>query len=165
MKLTMDKKLRMVKEYLNDQAAMTKLAKKYEYDLAKIKYLIKLYQMHGEAPFTEQDKRVYTREEKLEAIKIVMAGLKSARQLALEKGLPSPHVIQDWVEKFKAGGPDSIQASRGRKAYRLHADRQRFLADKELKARLTFLEAENAYLKKAYSLIHEKGRRAKKKSS
>ena len=143
----------------------SKLAKKYDYDLAKIKYLIKLYQVHGETPFTEQDKRVYSREEKLEAINIVMSGLKSARQLALEKGLPSPHVIQDWVEKFKAEGPDGIQVSRGRKAYRLHADRQKFLADKELKARLTFLEAENAYLKKAYSLIQEKGRRAKKKSS
>jgi len=79
MKLTMDKKLRMVKEYLNDQTAMTKLAKKYDYDLAKIKYLIKLYQVHGETPFTEQDKRVYSREEKLEAINIVMSGLKSAR--------------------------------------------------------------------------------------
>ena len=118
--------------------------------------------MHGEKPFLEQDKRIYTREEKLEAIKIVMSNQKSARQLALEKGMPSPHVIQDWVEKFKKDGADSIQISRGRKGYRLHADRQKYLANKELRERLAYLEAENAYLKKAYSLIQEKSRRTKK---
>ena len=142
---------------------MTKLVKKYNYDLAKLKYLVKLYQMHGEKPFLEQDKRFYTREENLESNKLVMFNQKSARQLALEKGMPSPHVIQDWVEKFKKEGADAIQVSRGRKGYRLHADRQRYLADKELRERLTYLEAENAYLKKAYSLIQEKSRRTKKK--
>ncbi|MFA5762240.1 MAG: helix-turn-helix domain-containing protein, partial [Bacilli bacterium] len=59
-------------------------------------------------------------------------------------------------------GTDAIQVSRGRKSYRLHADRQKYLANKELKARLTYLEAENAYLKKVYSLIQEKSRRTKK---
>jgi hypothetical protein len=92
-----------------------------------------------------------------------MSNQKSARQLALEKGMPSPHVIQDWVEKFKKDGADSIQISRGRKGYRLHADRQKYLANKELRERLAYLEAENAYLKKAYSLIQEKSRRTKKK--
>ena len=144
----MDKKLKMIKEYLDEQVPMTKLVKKYNYDLAKLKYLVKLYQMHGKKPFLEQDKRIYTREEKLEAIKIVMSNQKSARQLALEKGMPSPHVIQDWVEKFKKDGADSIQISRGRKGYRLHADRQKYLANKELRERLAYLEAENAYLKK-----------------
>ena len=162
MKLTMDAKLKMIKEYLDEQVPMTKLVKKYNYDLAKLKYLVKLYQLHGETPFVYQDKRIYTREEKLEAIKIVMTNQKSARQLALEKGMPSPHVIQDWVEKFKKEGTDAIQVSRGRKSYRLHADRQKYLANKELKERLTYLEAENAYLKKVYSLIQEKSRRTKK---
>ncbi len=163
MKLTMDTKPKMIKEYLDEQVPMTKLVKKYSYDLAKLKYLVKLYQMHGEKPLLEQDKRIYTREEKLGAIKIVMSNQKSARQLALEKGMPSPHVIQDWVEKFKKDGADSIQISRGRKGYRLHADRQKYLANKELRERLAYLEAENAYLKKAYSLIQEKSRRTKKK--
>ena len=93
MKLTIDTKLKMIKEYLDEQVPMTKLVKKYNYDLAKLKYLVKLYQMHGKKPFLEQDKRIYNREEKLEAIKIVMSNQKSARQLALEKGMPSPHVI------------------------------------------------------------------------
>jgi len=159
----MDTKLKMIKEYLDKQVPMTKLVKKYNYDLAKLKYLVKLYQMHGEKPFLEQDKRIYTREEKLESIKIVMSNQKSARQLALEKGMPSPHVIQDWVEKFKKEGADSIQISRGRKGYRLHADRQKYLANKELRERFAYLEAENAYLKKVYSLIQEKSRRTKKK--
>jgi len=51
MKLTMDTKLKMIKEYLDEQVPMTKLVKKCNYDLAKLKYLVKLYQMHGETPF------------------------------------------------------------------------------------------------------------------
>ena len=90
MKLTMDTKPKMIKEYLDEQVPMTKLVKKYSYDLAKLKYVVKLYQMHGEKSFLEQDKRIYTREEKLEAIKIVMSNQKSARQRAHEKGMPSP---------------------------------------------------------------------------
>ena len=68
----MDTKPKMIKEYLDEQVPMTKLVKKYSYDFAKLKYLVKLYQMHGEKPFLEQDKRIYTHEEKLGAIKIVM---------------------------------------------------------------------------------------------
>ena len=46
---------------------------------------MKLYLLHGEKPFTdEQEKRVYTREEKLRAIKEVLNHNKSCRQVALE---------------------------------------------------------------------------------
>jgi transposase-like protein len=80
----MDTKLKMIKEYLDEQVPMTKLVKKYSYDLAKLKYLVKLYQMHGEKPFSSRQKNLYPRG-KARAIKIVMSNQKSARQLALEK--------------------------------------------------------------------------------
>jgi hypothetical protein len=44
MKLTMNTKLKMIREYLDEQVPMTKLVKKYDYDLAKLEYLVKLYQ-------------------------------------------------------------------------------------------------------------------------
>ena len=46
-----------------------KLAAKHRFDVSKLKYKVKVYLLHGEAPFAdEQEKRVYTREEKLKAI-------------------------------------------------------------------------------------------------
>ena len=45
----------------------------------------------------------------------------------------------------------------------LHKDRQRFLADKELKARCKHLEDENEFLKKSLALALLKDKRLKKK--
>lgn len=153
-----------VHEHLDDGVPMTKIANRHKIDLAKIKYAVKLYLLHGEAPFTDgQANRVYTREEKLEAIKSVLSGEKSARQVALEKAVPNPHTVQDWVDKFKKDGEEAIQGSRGRKKYMLHEDRQKFLADKELRARNKHLELENEYLKKSLALAFKKDKRFKKK--
>ena len=160
----MNDKLVMVKQYLFDNVSITALYEKYRYDIAKIKYYIRLYELHGEGPFSEiQEKRVYTREEKLRAIKIVLAGDKSARTLAVEIGLPNPGVLQDWIVMYKSKGEDAIQVSTGRKQYLLHEDRQILLAEQELNDRLKYLEAENDYLKKSYALILEKNKRLKRK--
>ncbi len=164
MKITRQERLKVVREHLDKNVPIAELTKKYQYDPGKIKYWITLFQLHGEKPFSDlYEERTYTREEKFAAIEIVMGKRKSIRQLAAEMGLPNPGVLHDWVTKFKEEGPDGIQISRGRKTYKLHADRQKYLADKELKARLVYLEAENAYLKKAYSLIQEKNKLQKKK--
>jgi len=164
MKNRNEKWLMIVREHLDVGVPMTKLATKHKVDLSKIKYLVKLYLLHGEEPFTDRHaNRVYTRDEKLEAIKSVLSGEKSSRQIALEKAIPNPHTVQDWVKKFKTEGEDSIQLSRGRKKYMLHEDRQKYLAEKELKDRCKHLEAENEYLKKSLALAFKKDKRLKKK--
>ena len=103
-------------------------------------------------------------EEKIEAIQSILNGEKSSRQVALEKAIPNPHTVQDWVKKFKTEGVEAIQTSKGRKKYMLHEDRQRYLADKELRDRYRHLELENEYLKKSLALISKKNKRLKKKS-
>ena len=164
MKHTNSEKLHILKEYIDDKRSVTDLCKKYQIDKSKLLYFIHLYEKHGETPFTdEQEKRIYTREEKLKAIEDVKSGKKSCRTVGIELGCPNPHTVQDWVKKFNEGGPDAIQISRGRKGYMLHADRQAYLAQKELKERNEHLEAENAYLKKLYSLIQEKKELSKRK--
>lgn len=164
MKYNMDQKLKMVHEYLDDKVSTLKLSKKYGYDHSKIKYMIKLYEMHGEAPFDErQASRVYTREQKLIAIKEVLSKEKSTRQVALELAVPNPHTVQDWVKKFKEKGEEGVQSTTGRKQYLLHEDRQRYLANKEMTERLKALELENDYLKKSLALISKKNKQSKKK--
>lgn len=64
---------------------MTDLSKKYQMDIGKIKYRVNLYQMHGELPFSDEyEKRIYTREEKINAIKIVLSGQKCQLRLQAE---------------------------------------------------------------------------------
>ena len=60
MKVNASMWLKIVHEHLDKGVPMTLLAEKYKVDLAKIKYRTKLYLMHGEKPFTdEQESRVY----------------------------------------------------------------------------------------------------------
>ena len=157
--------LMIVHEYLDDKTPMSKLCKKYSVDASKIKYRVNLYLLYGDKPFTdEQEKRVYTREEKLKAIHLVLDKHKSARQVGLEMAVPNPHTVQDWVKKYKLHGEEAIQVSKGRKKYLLHEDRQRLLAEKELKERNKFLEMENDVLKKSLALISKrKDSQSKKK--
>lgn len=50
--------LKYVKMHVHDGVPMTKLAAKYQFDVAKLKYKVKVYLLHGESPFTdEQEKR------------------------------------------------------------------------------------------------------------
>jgi len=156
--------LKFIKMYVDDGVPMMDISRKYKVDVSKLKYKVKVYKLHGEAPFTdEQEKRIYTREEKLKAIKTVISGEKSGRQVAIELGIPNARIVHDWVDKFKKEGEEAIQVSRGRKKYMLHKDRQAFLADKEIKARCEHLEAENEYLKKSLALAFKKDKRLKKK--
>jgi len=163
MKITIELKLEMAKKYDTGQFKLMELCEIYGVGKDKIQYYYKLYKMWGEKGFVDRGSVVYTRKEKLEAIKIVLSGEKSCRQIALEKCMPNPHVVQDWVNLYKTKGEDAIQISSGRKRYLLHEDRQRFLADKELKERLKYLEMENEYLKKSLALTSKKSKQSKQK--
>ena len=156
--------LKIVKMHVDDGVPMTKLAEKYNFDVSRLKHKVKVYMIHGERPFTdEQEKRIYTREEKLRAIKTVLSGEKSARQVAAEIGTPDSDTVGDWIRLYKKKGEEGVQISRGRKKYMLHEERQRYLADKELKARCKHLEDENEFLKKSLALALKKDKRLRRR--
>ena len=156
--------LKWVKMYIDSGIPMTVIAGKYHLDISKLKYRVKLYQVHGEVPFTDdQEKRIYTREEKLKAIQTVLSGEKSARQVGIELGTPHADTVNDWVNLYKAKGEQAIQISRGRKKYMLHEERQAYLANKELKVKCKHLEDENEFLKKSLALALKKNKRLKKR--
>ena len=156
--------LKIVKFHVEKDIPMTVLLKKYKIDSAKLKYKIKLYQIHGGYPFSDAyEKRIYTREEKLKAIQSVLKGEKSGRQVGLELGVPGADTVNDWVKLYKDKGEAAIQISRGRKKYMLHEDRQKYLAEKELKVRCKHLEDENEFLKKSLALALRKDKRLKKR--
>ena len=156
--------LKWVRMHVDDGIPMTTLAEKYHFNVSHLKHKVKVYLIHGESPFTdEQEKRIYTREEKLKAIQIVLRGEKSGRQVAAELGTPDSDTVNEWVKLYKEKGDQAIQVSRGRKKYMLHEERQRFLADKELKARCKHLEDENEFLKKSLALALKKDKRLKKR--
>jgi transposase len=164
MKFSNKDKLRIVKEHLEQGLTLKELRDRYHLDFAKMKYVIALYRKHGESVFVNRDRRKYTREFKLDAIHRYLQGKESYYELGVDLGMINPGIIKDWVDKYKAEGEASIKTTNGRKSYLKHEDRLDKVADESLKKRLEYLEAENAYLKKLYSLIQKRSRREKKKS-
>ena len=164
MLITRETKLEIVKKHVEDGVTLKELSEEYGIHTSNIKYYIALYRRHGDSVFTNEDGlKTYTREYKLKAIKRYINGNESMRSIAVDLGLTDPTILRDWVKKYRSGGEDAIQVSTGRKNYLLHEDRQDKIASDELKARIKYLEAENEYLKKSYSLILERSKQSKKK--
>ena len=165
MRLTREQKLEMLLKHLRDGVSFRELAKEYKLSTDKVKYFVTLYRMHGEQIFMNQEElAVYTRETKLQAIHRYLNGDESYRKISLELGLTDANILRDWVSLFKEKGEDAIQDSHRRKNYMLREDRLNRIADAEIADRIKYLEAENDYLKKLYSLIQERSRSSKKKS-
>ena len=61
-------------EHLNEGKSYYYLGKKYHFDVPKIKYMVKLYLLHGEAPFQDRRKLTHRRDTKLVAIGRVQKG-------------------------------------------------------------------------------------------
>lgn len=165
MRLTREQKLEMVLKHLDDGISFAQLACEYHLGTDKVKYFVTLYRMHGEQIFLNQEElAVYTRETKLQAIHRYLNGDESYRKIALELGLTDANILRDWVSLFKEKGEDAIQDSHRRRNYMLREERMSQIADAEISDRIKYLEAENDYLKKLYSLIQTRGRTSKKKS-
>jgi transposase len=163
MRLTNEQKLSMVLEHLEDGIPLHDLAKKYTYDVSNVKYFVGLYRMHGKDVFLlHGENTIYTREQKLKAIHRVNKEHISYRQLSLQLGLMDPGILRDWVNLYSEKGELAIQTTRARNHYLKHEERLNKIADKSLKDRLEYLEAENAYLKKLYALIQKRSKRIKK---
>lgn len=163
MLITRETKLAIVKKHLEDGVTLQELSDEFGIHTSNIKFYIALYRKHGESVFTNDGIKTYTRELKLKTIKRYLNGNESLRAISVDLGLTDPGIVRDWVKKYREGGEDAIQTSTGRKNYLLHEDRQDKIASDELKERIKYLEAENEYLKKSYSLILERNRQSKKK--
>lgn len=150
-------KLQAVIDHLENGLTLLETSKKYNIDISKLKYYVKLYRTHGETPFNDRDaKYIYTRELKLKAINEYLTGENSCRQIGINLGLISPDIVSDWVHLYKEKGESGIITTYGRKNYELKEDKINRINEKEVRNRIAYLEAENAALKKFYALIQLK---------
>ena len=160
MKMDKKAKIKMVKEHIEEFVTLKELEEKYGVGINHIKYMIALYRKHGEKSFSDEIRK-YTRETKLAAIKRVYDG-EIQRQVSIDLCLPETTILRDWLRKYKTQGESAIRDSYSRSHYLMHEDRLNKIAVDSLKDRNEYLEAENEYLKKLYSLILEKKKQSKK---
>lgn len=164
MKLTLEEKLRNVKLHVDDGVPLYEIQRMTGQNVASLKYFVTLYRKWGEKVFQkEQERRQYSRETKLKAIKDHFETGRSFRQIAIDLMLTEPGIVSDWVKMYTEKGEDAIKDTSSRGAYKHHDDK---ILEKEYKKLLEDLErtkAENEYLKKSFPLALERSRRFKKK--
>lgn len=73
MKMDKKAKIKMVKEHIEEFVTLKELEEKYGVGIDHIKYMIALYRKHGEKSFSDEIRK-YTRETKLEQVKISKLG-------------------------------------------------------------------------------------------
>lgn len=155
MKISMEDKLKMCEEHVIEKKTISHISERYgNFDIGKIKYLVKLYRKFGKEPFLDREIKTYKRDTKLLLISRVKNG-ESIRSVALDFGLIDPSILGDWIKKYNKGGEQAIQATFSRKNYLPEDERYEQKVNQSLKEENEKLKAEIEYLKKSQSLAQK----------
>ena len=106
----------------------------------------------------------------MQTINRVLVNFESARSVAIDIGLISRGILDNWLSKFKENGYNVIEKKRGRKPKSMTKPKKRndkALSEKDkikqLGDEILYLKAENEYLKKMKALVQERDLKEKKK--
>ena len=142
-KLTYDDKIKMYEEYKKG-AGYSKLAKKYHVGKVVAEYLLYLIDKHGYEILRKDKNMKYPKYIKEEAINRVLLKGEAIWSVALDIGLPSSGMLNNWIKKYKEMGYNIVERKRGRSTMsKVTKKKEKETKDETIKR----LEKENLYLK------------------
>lgn len=168
MRWTKEEKLKMVLEYKNNgyTPIVEGCSRKTMHD--RIRRWERVYDLCGECGL-EHRSRCWTYEDKKNAVQRVLDG-KSYHEVAYSLGMSTESQVLTWHRKYLELGWDGLKLDgRGRKRKMgnkpIKPSKSKSQAEEivELRKRLEYLEAENAYLKKLAALVQQRKAQEQKK--
>lgn len=168
MKWTKEEKLKMVLEYKKNgfTPIVEGCSRKTMHD--RIRKWAKVYDLYGESGL-EHRSRHWTYGDKIKAVRRVLDG-ESYGEVAHSLGMPIETQVMTWHRKYLELGWDGLKLDgRGRKRKMgnkpTKPSKSKSQSDEivELRKRLEYLEAENAYLKKLAALVQQRKAQEQKK--
>ncbi len=168
MRWTKEEKLKMVLEYKKNGFTPTVegCSRKTMYE--RIRKWAKVYDLYGESGLKHRS-RHWTYEDKINAVQRVLHG-ESYGEVAHSLGMPVETQVLNWHRKYLELGWDGLKLDgRGRKRKMgnkpIKPSKSKSQAEEivELRKRLEYLEAENAYLKKLAALVQQRKAQEQKK--
>ncbi len=166
-KLTREQKIEIYYKH-KEGKSYNSLVKEYGISSHRVEYLIRLIDRHGIDILRNGKNRVYSKELKLEIINKVLVDNQSIRATAIEYGLSSKGMLDNWIRSYKENGCDIIERKKGRKPTMKKIkpldpnDKDAIIKAKD--QRILELEAENDYLKKLRAVVQaRKNQQSKKK--
>ncbi len=159
-KLTRNKKIQIYK--LRKQGeTLVNLAKKFDININHIGYLVKLIDYHGVKILSKKKNRHYNQTQKKIIIDEVLLSNRSVMSTSIKYGLLSNGMLFNWIKLYKSNNYDIVEKKKGRistmknyidKSKEVKTSEELLIAkDKEI----LYLQAENEYLKKLYSLMQK----------
>ena len=168
MRWTKEEKLKMVLEYKKNgfTPVVDGCARKTMQNLIRRWSIV--YDLYGESGLEHQCKR-WTVEDKINAVQRVLNG-ESYSEIAYSLGMSCESQVLTWHRKYLELGWDGLKLDgRGRKRKMgnkpIKPSKSKSQAEEivELRKRLEYLEAENAYLKKLAALVQQRKAQEQKK--
>lgn len=166
-KLTRKERLEIYQKRKSGET-ITSLSIKYDINKAKIRYLVRLIDKHGEDILRKNRNRYYSSELKLEIINKVLIDKQSILSTAIEYGLSSSGILDNWLKSYKENGYNIVEKSRGRPSSMKKEikpidpnDKDAIIKQKD--EEILRLNAEIEYLKKLRAVVQAKKNRQPKK--
>lgn len=168
MRWTKEEKLKMVLEYKKSGFTPTVEGCSRETMHNLIRVWARVYDIYGESGL-EHRSRHWTYEDKINAVQRVLDG-ESYHEVAYSLGITNIAQISTWHRKYLELGWDGLKLDgRGRKRKMgnkpIKPSKSKSQEEEivELRKRLEYLEAENAYLKKLAALVQQRKAQEQKK--
>ena len=111
-------KKKVVLEYLDGKGGMPYLSKKYGLGSnSQLRKWINAYNAFGDKGLMRSCKQTkYSFEKKISVVELYLSSEISYQDLAIQEGINNPSMIANWVNRFRAAGPDALKSRRkGRK--------------------------------------------------
>lgn len=165
-KLSYEEKIKIYEERKQGKT-VTSLAKKYGIRVVGIKYLVRLIDRHGLDVLRTTKNKYYYIQEKERIISRVILNNETACSVAIDEGLPSSGMLQNWIKKYKENGYNIVERKRGRptmsKVTKKKENETQEEKIKRLEKQVQYLSAELEYSKKLRAVVQARKNQQQKK--
>mgnify|MGYP000932079780 CR=1 FL=1 len=116
-KYSYELKKKIVDAYLNGKGGYRYLSSIYGPNRSDIQKWVANYQALGDKGlFRSRQHEKYSFEKKLSVVEFYLSSEISYQDLAIQEGITNPSMIANWVNRFRAAGPDALRPrKKGRK--------------------------------------------------
>ena len=111
-------KKKVVLEYLDGKGGVKYLSKKYGLGSdSQLRTWVNAYNAFGDEGLMRSRKQTkYSFEKKISVVELYLSSEISYQDLAIQEGINNPSMIANWVNRFRAAGPDALRPhKKGRK--------------------------------------------------
>jgi transposase len=166
-KLSYEDKINIYQEKKQGVSYST-IKSKYGYGMHNLQYLERLIDKHGYDILRTTKNKTYTIEFKQEAIDRVIINNEPIWTVALDIGLSSDGLLQNWLKKYKENGYNIVERKRGRPTMNkkeLKPKKNETIEEENerLKKENLYLKAELEYSKKLRAVVQARKNQQQKK--